>query len=89
MSAGLLKSRSFFLFPSSDMRLSVLSEQICHFVYLQLCTLMIYYHNVSSFEGFTLSPDESSPSDLTSRVNNRLAAPKFKMDRILIETLVV
>lgn len=43
----------------------VSSEEVSNFVYLQVCTLVIYYHNVHRVEWFPLSPDESSLYDPT------------------------
>lgn len=38
---------------------------LSNFVYLQVCTLVIYYHNVNRDEWFPLSPDETSLYDPT------------------------
>lgn len=43
----------------------VSNEELSHFVYWQVCTLVIYYHNVSRFECFPLSPAVSSLYDPT------------------------
>lgn len=40
-------------------------EELSNFVYLQVCTLVIYYHNVNRVKWFPLSPDESSLYDPT------------------------
>lgn len=43
----------------------VSSEELSNFVYLQVCTLVIYYHNVNRVEWFPWPPDESSLNDPT------------------------